>query len=561
MALLLVMIQKMSVVATIAYFLSNWKISYRLLDRPLTLKGKLGMVVVFGLFGILGTYTGVNVDGAIANNRIIGVAIGGLLGGPLVGLGAGLLAGIHRYFLGGFTAVACGLSTVLEGLLCGMIHYWKKGELISWPKAFAAGAVAEALQMVIILLVAKPFGDAFRLVQAVAMPMILTNSAGIAIFIAIVHSIMHEQERLIAGQAKRVLEIAEQTLPYLKKGLNPTTAKPAVQIILRNSDVSAVAISDLTHVLAFAGAGGDHHRPGQPPETGLTEEMMRTGNKVVVQERQKICDRQDCPLSSAVAVPLLQGGRIIGSLNLYRSARRRITQFEIELASGLAKLFSTQLELAQVDYQAQLAAKAEIKALQAQINPHFLFNALNTIVCYIRRNPDLARSLVSRLGDYFRQNIDNTDDFVLMSREIEHIQSYLAIEEARFEDRITINFSIGARCRDIVIPPLILQPLVENAVNHGLFPKKGRGNLHISAEISNEDMIITVDDDGVGMSIDTLKALTDPSLGCKNIKGIGFHNVNERMAAIYGEGYRPRVESAPGRGTRIFLRIPFRKAG
>jgi two-component system sensor histidine kinase LytS len=165
------------------------------------------------------------------------------------------------------------------------------------------------------------------------------------------------------------------------------------------------------------------------------------------------------------------------------------------------------------------------------------------------------------LGDYFRQNIDNTGDFVLLSREIEHLQSYLAIEEARFEERIKINFSIEIQCHDSVIPPLILQPLVENAVKHGLFPKKGRGNLYISATRNNEDVIITVEDDGVGMNPDKLKALTGQARGYKNIKGIGFHNVNERMAAIYGESYRPQVESAPGRGTRIILRIPFRKAG
>jgi len=556
MGLLWVLAQKMALVATIAYFLSNLPISHRLLDRPLTVKVRVGMVVVFGLFGILGTYTGVNVDDAIANNRVIGVAVGGLLGGPLVGLGAGLIAGVHRYFLGGFSALACGLSTALEGAFFGMIHHWKKGDLISWPQAFAAGAVAEAMQMVIILLAARPFAAAYRLVQAIAMPMILTNAAGIAIFVAIVHSIRHEQERRIARQAKRVLDIAEQTLPYLKQGLSYETAQPAAQIILSHSDVGAVAIADRHHVLAFAGAGAGHHLAGQGPTPGLTGETPPDGP--VTRERPEFCDREDCPLSSSVAVPLFQGNRIVGSLTLYQTARRRITPVETELASGLAKLFSTQLDLAQLDYQARLAAKAEIKALQAQINPHFLFNALNTILCYIRRNPDLARSLVSRLGDYFRQNIDSTGDFVLLSREIEHLQSYLAIEEARFEDRLNISFSIEV---DGAIPPMILQPLVENAVKHGLSPKKGRGNLSISATRNDEDMIITVEDDGVGMDANKLKILIDPSHDHDNIKGIGFHNVNERLAAIYGESYRPRIESAPGRGTRILLRFPLKKTG
>ncbi|MFZ5647132.1 MAG: LytS/YhcK type 5TM receptor domain-containing protein [Bacillota bacterium] len=561
MDLFLSLAQKMSIVATLAYFMSGLKPFRKLLVQPANSGFKALMVIVFGLFGILGTYTGISINGAIANNRIIGVAVAGLLGGPWVGLGAGLVAGGHRFLLGGFTAFSCGLSTAVEGLICGIIYYLNKRQPVDWKKAFLVGVATESLQMLIILLLARPFDEALQLVKVIALPMISVNSAGIAIFMAIIHNVLGELQRKEAAQAKLVLDIADQTLPHLRRGLNLETARTTADIIYRQTGVGAVAITDLEKVLAFTGAGDDHHRPGLPVLTNLTQEVLQTGRIFVTQTSEGIgCNNDRCPLSSAVVVPLYQDNSIIGTLKLYQSAGRRVTPVETELASGLAKLFSTQLELAHLEYRARLAARAEIKALQAQVNPHFLFNALNTIVYFVRRDPEMARTLIARLGDYFRKNLEISGDFVELGRELEHIRSYLAIEEARFKQKLCVNIDVDPVCLKGSVPPLILQPLVENALKHGLMPKKGGGRLSITALREGEQIIINIADDGVGMTEEKLERLLAGKKCSEAGMGIGFHNVNERLACIYGENYRPRVDSSPGGGTRVTVCIPYLEA-
>lgn len=561
MDLFLSLAQKMSIVATLAYFMSSLKPFRRLLVQPANPGFMFLMVVVFGLFGILGTYTGININGAIANNRIIGVAVAGLLGGPLVGLGAGLVAGGHRLMLGGFTAFSCGLSTAVEGLICGIIYHLNKKQPVDWKTSFLVGVATESLQMLIILLLARPFDDALNLVKIISLPMILVNSAGIAIFMAIIHNVLGELQRKEAAQAKLVLEIADQTLPHLRRGLNTDTARAAADIIYRRTGVGAVAITDLKRVLAFTGAGDDHHRPGLPVLTNLTQEVLNTGKVFVTQTSGGIgCNHERCPLSSAVVVPLYQDNNIIGTLKLYQAAGRRVTPVETELAGGLAKLFSTQLELAHLEYRARLAARAEIKALQAQVNPHFLFNALNTILYFVRQDPEAARTLIARLGDYFRKNLEINSEFIDLGRELDHIRSYLAIEEARFKQKLNVNIEVDPVCLKSTVPPLILQPLVENALKHGLMPKKGGGSLLITAARRGEQIVINVVDDGVGMSEEKVKRLLAGKKCSEAGMGIGFQNVNERLACIYGEKYRPLLDSSPGNGTRVTVLIPFLEA-
>src|SRR5665648_1020412 len=154
---------------------------------------------------------------ALANSRVVGVVIGGLLGGPWVGLGAGLIAGVHRTLLGGFTGLACGLSTVTAGLIAGLV-YIKIGNrrIVPTSKALFTGAIAEITQMLIILLIAKPWGSAVTLVQVIALPMILANSVGIALFVAMIRSFIHEEDRIEANQAQKVLHIANEMLKNLQ---------------------------------------------------------------------------------------------------------------------------------------------------------------------------------------------------------------------------------------------------------------------------------------------------------------------------------------------------------
>ena len=180
------------------------------------------LAVFFGGISILSTYTGTIVNGAILNTRVIGVLAGGLLGGPVVGLGAGLIAGIHRYAfdIGGFTAVACTISTLFEGALGSAIwfHHQKNNRSYNYAELFFITFFAECMQMIIILLVARPFQRALELIQVIAFPMIILNSIGICLFFSVFRHMMTEQDSQTARRISLTLEITNQCLPFLQIG-------------------------------------------------------------------------------------------------------------------------------------------------------------------------------------------------------------------------------------------------------------------------------------------------------------------------------------------------------
>ncbi len=236
--------QRLSIIATIAFILSRMSALGRVLSRKPSKRDKLILSLVCGGLGILGTYGAVEIYGALANSRVVGVMVGGLLGGPFVGGAAGVIAGLHRYFYGGFTAFACGLSAFVEGILGGLIYSrWKKG-LIPWHVALFAGLIGEMVQMIIILIFAKPFSEAVALVRIIAIPMITVNSIGIAIFMLIIKSAIEHQERVAANQTKAILNITNLILPYLRGGLNELSANQIAEIIKNSIEVAAVAITD-----------------------------------------------------------------------------------------------------------------------------------------------------------------------------------------------------------------------------------------------------------------------------------------------------------------------------
>jgi signal transduction histidine kinase len=202
---------------------------------------------------------------------------------------------------------------------------------------------------------------------------------------------------------------------------------------------------------------------------------------------------------------------------------------------------------------AELAATAQLAALRAQINPHFLFNSLNSIAQLIHTDPDRAEACVERLAEMFRYILHRADrDFVPLAEELQMTSAYLDIERARFDDRLHVQTRVDPQSLHQLIPNLILQPLVENAVKHGLSRKLGAGTVSIDASVQGDLLTLTVEDDGPGMS--------EPLLGQVWDRGVGLRNLRDRLERLYGPEHRPVIESAPGRGTVIRLRLPTRVA-
>ncbi|MDO9083216.1 MAG: histidine kinase, partial [Humidesulfovibrio sp.] len=245
-----------------------------------------------------------------------------------------------------------------------------------------------------------------------------------------------------------------------------------------------------------------------------------------------------------------------GCLKLYGTRSRPLDETLFELAKGLADLFSTQLELENIGIKNQLLAHAEIRRLQAQINPHFLFNSLNTIASFCRTAPVQARELLLDLSRYMRRNLDSSRGLISLSEEIEQTSAYLAIEQARFGPRIKAEIDLGPGAEACTTPPLIIQPLVENAVRHGILPKPEGGLVRLTAWRENGHLLVEVHDDGVGMAPELVKAIT-ASVELESLtEGIGVRNSNQRLVQLYGPAYGLKVASTPGEGTSITLRIP-----
>lgn len=351
------------------------------------------------------------------------------------------------------------------------------------------------------------------------------------------------------------LQIANETLPYMRRGLNEETAAKTAEIIKKIADVSAVAITDRERVLAYIGAGSDHHQAGGPIVTEATKDVLRTGELKIVENRYALnCPVEGCPLESAVIAPLKCRGEVAGTVKLYRVEPGEVPAEVVKLAVGVAQLLGLQMELAELDRQAQLVTKAELDALHAQINPHFLFNTLNTIIMFSRTNPETARRLLIRLASFFRHALKRRGHFNTLREEMEYLNTYLVLERARFREKLRVVRDIDEELLDYKVPVLTIQPLVENAIKHGILPKPGPGTVQITARMVDDEMVIVVRDDGVGIPEEKLPFVLQPGYGSGN--GVGLSNVHERLKGLFGEEYGLRIVSVPGEGTSVYVRIP-----
>jgi len=526
-------------------------------ERPLW--GTALLVAMFGLFGILGTYTGNVVFKSFANLRGMVVITAGLFGGPVVGVGAGLIAGGHRYLMdiGGFSALPCGLATLIEGTVAGLVAHRFPARSLDWRLAFFLCLGGETLHQFLVLTLSQPFPTAVAVVKVIALPMIVFNSIGAAFLVQALNMQMAYRQARNRDLARQILSIANQTLAHLRAGLTETSAQATAAIIMREAGVPAVAVTSGQTILAHLGVAEDQHLPGGEVRTKATLKVIESGESIYLRDKADICcSEPGCPLTEAIIVPLRKGEGIQGCLKLYGTRRRPLDETLFELAKGLADLFSTQLELENIGIKNQLLAHAEIRRLQAQINPHFLFNSLNTIASFCRTAPGQARELLLDRSRYMRRNLDSSRGLIRLSDEIEQTNAYLAIERARFGERIRAEIDLGPGAQDCATPPLIIQPLVENALRHGVLPKPEGGLVRLTAWCEDGHLLVEVHDDGVGMSAAQVRAITSAVELESLSEGIGARNSNQRLVQLYGPPYAMVVLSSPGEGTSITLRIP-----
>lgn len=352
-------------------------------------------------------------------------------------------------------------------------------------------------------------------------------------------------------------QVGREALAYLRQGLNELTAQKIAEIIHKIAQVDAVAITDTERILGFTGMGCYYHYPGRPILTNATRMAIAKGQSAVITDTSCFgCPMTDCPcpLKAAVIAPFRYRGEVVGTVKLYITRNNEMPAYVVRLAKGLAELLSMQLELAEADRQMQLVTKARLEALQAQIRPHFLFNVLNTIIMFSRTDVEKSRELLIYLAAFFRRSLNFRSNFITVQEEIDYINTYLYLEHARYGETIRMTVKVDPHVLGYRIPILTIQPLVENAIVHGLAPKEGGGRLGVVARRVGEEIHFTVRDNGIGIPPEKRDKVFLPGFGIG--MGLGLSNVNDRIVSLYGESHRLKIRSAPGRGTTVLVRIP-----
>jgi two-component system LytT family sensor kinase len=362
--------------------------------------------------------------------------------------------------------------------------------------------------------------------------------------------------RLVLGTAEdqatyRILHLTSLASPELRAGL-AEGADRAVRPLRAVLGAPALALTDGGPTIAWDGVEPSHSATVQEHaarslETGSTEVL---GPDVVA------CDRVDCPIRHGVVAALTTEEVVVGAIVAYTSTRPSAGL--VRAVEEVARFVSGQLELAELDRSRSELAEAEIKALRAQISPHFIYNSLGAIASYVRTDPEHARDLLLEFADFTRYSFRRHGDFTTLAEELRSIERYLMLEKARFGDRLSVTLRVAPEVLPVAVPFLCLQPLVENAVQHGLEGRTEPGHITIVAEDIGHEASISIDDDGVGIEPDLVRRVLS---GERTGDRVGISNVDERLRSVFGDEYGLTIETAPGAGTRVSLRVPKYRSG
>ncbi|MEU7333081.1 sensor histidine kinase [Streptomyces parvus] len=345
------------------------------------------------------------------------------------------------------------------------------------------------------------------------------------------------------------LHTASLAAPPLRAGLTEESARRSARGLRSLLGTDALCLTDRERVLVWDGAG---HHHGKDVMEHL-KVLLDNGRDTAFDSG---CGDLDCPLRWAVAVPLTVENRVLGALVAYAPRESAVLA---RAAGEVARWVCVQLELAELDRSRTQLIEAEIKALRAQISPHFIFNSLAAIASFVRTDPEQARELLLEFADFTRYSFRRHGEFTTLADELHSIDQYLALVRARFGERLSVTLQVAPEVLPVALPFLCLQPLVENAVKHGLEGAVTRSRITISAMDAGSEAEVVIEDDGTGMDPERLRQILRGEGGVST--GIGLLNVDERLRQVYGDDYGLVIETGVGAGMKITLRLPKYRAG
>ena len=359
------------------------------------------------------------------------------------------------------------------------------------------------------------------------------------------------RSRLVLGSQEdqatyRVLHLSSLATAELRAGLGAGSGR-AARHLRALLGTPAVALTDGTATVAWDGTGETAHAPHTVTHA---QDCFRNGSTVVLGPSVVACPDPECLVRHAITAALTSEDHVVGTLTTYTPVRPSARL--VRAVEEVALFVSGQLELAELDRSRAKLAEAEIRALRAQISPHFIYNSLGAIASYVRTDPEHARELLLEFADFTRYSFRRHGEFTTLAEELRSIERYLTLERARFGDRLQVTLRVSPEVLPVVVPFLCLQPLVENAVRHGLENKQGRGHITIVAEDAGTEASISVEDDGLGID----PAVVLHMLTAEGGDHVGLGNVDERLRSVFGDEHGLVIETAPGAGTKVSMRVP-----
>lgn len=358
----------------------------------------------------------------------------------------------------------------------------------------------------------------------------------------------------------RTLAFATTTLRSLRRGLTSASANRVLPSVAEQAGAAAVALYDEQGLLDYqTAASGDFngHRRHLDSEAPAVLQALSGGRLKLVQVHPgrrylgtMAVPYTDCELRTGIVAPLIVGDRPVAALVTYHT--QTPSPAALRIAANLAELLAAQLRVQEADQQRVALARSELRTLRAQISPHFIYNALNAIAAFIRTDPDRARELLLEFADFTRRAFRGPPgEFATLADELIYVRQYLQLEQARLGERLRIKLNVEPEVLNATVPTLVIQPLVENAVVHGIEVEREGGTVTIRAEDEDDECLIIVTDDGAGF-----EAPAEASLGSGALA-----NIDRRLRHVFGSSYGLSIRSRPGSGTTVRVRVPKYRPG
>jgi two-component system LytT family sensor kinase len=344
----------------------------------------------------------------------------------------------------------------------------------------------------------------------------------------------------------RTLHSASLASPALREGLTRESAERSIRHLHALLGTPALALTDTEGLLAWDGPG-QHH---QHQSATLARATVERGSTRLFDRGDLACDEPGCEIRTALVSTLVVEERIIGTLQVFAPYP---TAGLARAVDEVSRWVSGQLELAELDASRTRLMEAEVRALRAQISPHFIYNSLGAIASFVRTDPDRARELLLEFADFTRYSFRRHGEYTTLAEELRSVERYLLLEQARFGDRLQVTLRIAPEVLPVAVPFLCIQPLVENAVRHGLEAADGVGHIRIVARDRGQECVIEVEDDGTGEDPERVRRAL---AGDTALDSVGLGNVDGRLRSAFGDEYGLVVETAPGAGTRVVVTVP-----